>query len=434
MRHHLAVFGFVAALGVWAGGSLGIAAPAATAAPAAKRRVAPPDPAALVRLARGSNAFGFDLYRRLRGTPGNLVISPASLSTALTMAWGGAAGETAAQIGKVLHQEGTADEAMATSGQLARSLQDPARPVVFHIANQLFVEKSYPLVPAYLGRMRTDFGAAAEPVDFKGAPERSRARINHWVEEQTAKRIQDLVPPGGVTAETRLALVNAIYFLGDWAVPFERAATQPAPFHVTPAETRDVPTMNRLGGFRVARKDGVTAVELPYKGRGMSMLLIVPTEIGPDEVAGLASLESTLDAGRLEGLVAGLNGEKVWLSLPSFEVRPPRSLSLAKDLIALGMPLAFDRETADFTGIANPRNPAQRPVITAVYHKGFVKVDEKGTEAAAASAILMAETGAAPDEKPPARLQVDHPFLFLIRDEASGLVLFLGRVTDPSRR
>ena len=361
-------------------------------------------------------------------------MSPASLSIALTMAWGGAAGETAAQTAKVLHLEGTADEAMATSGRLARTLQDPARPVVFRIANQLFVEKSYPLVPAYLAKMRTDFGAAVEPVDFKGAPERSRARINHWVEERTAKRIQDLVPPGGVTAGTRLAIVNAIYFLGDWAVPFERASTQPAPFHATPAGARDVPTMNRVGGFRVAHKDGVTAVELPYKGREMSMLLIVPTETGPDALDGLAAFESTLDAGRLEGLVAGLKGVEVWLSLPRFEVRPPGSLSLAGDLAALGMPLAFDPEAADFTGMANPPSPAQRLVIARVFHKGFVKVDEKGTEAAAATAILMAETAAIAGGEPPLRIKVDHPFLFLIRDDASGLVLFLGRVTDPSRR
>jgi serpin B len=424
MRHHLAVLGFLSALAVLASGSLCTAAP--PAAPAAKRRVAPPDPAALARLAQGSNAFGFDLYQRLRGTPGNLVISPASLTTALTMTWGGAAGETAAQIGKVLHQEGTADEAMATSGQLARVLQDPARPVVFRIANQLFVERSYPLVPAFLRRMRSDFGAAAEPVDFKGAPERSRSRINRWVEEQTAHRIQDLVPSGGVTAETRLALVNAIYFLGDWAVPFERAATQPAPFHATPAETRDVPTMNRVGGFRVARKDGVSAVELPYKGGGMSMLVLIPDELG-----GLESLESRLDAGKLEGLVAGLKGEHVWLSLPKFEVRPAMSLSLGEDLIALGMPLAFDGGKADFTGMANPARAAERLAIAKVFHKGFVKVDEKGTEAAAASAVMMAETSAIAGGEPPLRIQVDRPFLFLIRDNAAGLVLFLGRVTDP---
>src|SRR4051794_15563700 len=185
MRRYFEGLGFLVALGVFASGSLLAkdsvkvkrqAAPAKAKAatpaiPAAKTPVAPPDPAALARLARGSNAFGFDLYHRLRGTPGNLVLSPASLSIALTMTWGGAAGETAAQMGKVLHQEGTADAAMATSGQLARSLQDPARPVVFRIANQLFVERSYPLLPAYLAKMRTDFGAVAEPVDFKGAPE-----------------------------------------------------------------------------------------------------------------------------------------------------------------------------------------------------------------------------------------------------------------------
>jgi serpin B len=156
--------------------------------------------------------------------------------------------------------------------------------------------------------------------------------------------------------------------------------------------------------------------------------------MGPDELAGLAGIESTLDAGRLESLVAGLKGEQVWLSLPSFEVRPPWSLSLAEDLMALGMALAFDREAADFTGMANPRNAAQRLVITEVFHKGFVKVDEKGTEAAAASAVMMGETSAIAGGPPPLRIQVDHPFLFLIRDDASGLVLFLGRVTDPSRR
>ena len=175
--------------------------------------VAPP-PDAAAKLARSGNTFGFDLYQRLRKQPGNLVISPASLTTALAMTWGGARGETAAQMRKVLHLEGTPDEVMATSGQLARSLQDPSRPIVFRIANQLFGEKTYELVPAFVEKTRTDFGAPLELLDFKAAPERARLRINEWVEGKTEKRIQDLVPPGAVKPDTRLVLVNAIYFLG----------------------------------------------------------------------------------------------------------------------------------------------------------------------------------------------------------------------------
>jgi serpin B len=196
---------------------------------------------------------------------------------------------------------------------------------------------------------------------------------------------------------------------------------------VTASETKDVPTMNRTGGFGIAQKDGVTALEIPYKGGEMSMMLLVP-----DEVDGLAKVESALDTKKLNALVGALKNERVWVALPKFEVNPAGSLSLGKDLKAMGMPLAFDRQRADFTGIANPPDPDDRLAIAEVFHKGFVRVDEKGTEAAAATAVVMMERSMA--EKPPRQLKVDRPFLFLIRDNASGLVLFLGRVSDPSQR
>jgi serpin B len=391
---------------------------------------APPDlePAAVSRLARSSNALGFDLYQRLRGEPGNLVMSPASITTALAMPWDGARGETAAQMQRVLHLEGTADEVLATAGRLSRSLQDPSRPVVFRIANQLFAEKTYQLLPAYLARTQKAFGAPVERLDFQKAPEPARQRINRWVEGKTERRIQDLIPPGEVKRDTRLVLVNAIYFLGDWEVPFDRQKTRPAPFHRTASETTDVPTMYRIGGFSIARKDGVTALEVPYKGGELSMTFLIP-----DEIEGLAALERGLDTNRLAALDSAMQGETVALALPKFEVRPAASLSLGEDLKALGMPLAFDRDRADFSGIANPANPADRLVLAKVFHKGFVRVDEKGTEAAAATAVLAEVAGAAPGAGP-RQVRIDRPFLFLIRDRASGMVLFLGRVSDPSRR
>ncbi len=388
-----------------------------------------PAPAeATAKLAQSSNAFGFDLYQRLRQKPGNLVISPASITTALTMTWGGAQGETAAQMRKVLHLEGTADAVMTTSGQLARSLQEPSRPLVFRIANQLFGEKTYKLVPAFLESTTAAFGAPIELLDFKKAPEPARVHVNEWVEGRTEHRIKDLIPPGAVKPDTRLVLVNAIYFLGNWAYPFEHEATHPAPFHVTASVTKDVPTMNRTGGFGIVQKEGVTALEIPYKGGEMSMMLLVP-----DEVDGIAKVESALDTKKLNALVSAMKNERVWVALPKFEVNPAGSLALGETLKAMGMPLAFDRQKADFTGIANPPDPDDRLVIAEVFHKGFVKVDEKGTEAAAATAVMAMRAGSMA-QAPPRQLKVDRPFLFLIRDNASGLVVFLGRVSDPSQR
>ena len=381
----------------------------------------------VAKLAQSSNAFGFDLYQRLREKPGNLVVSPASVTTALTMPWGGARGETAAQMRTALHLEGAADEVMATSGQLSRSLQDPSRPIVFRIANQLFAEKTYEFVLAYVEKTRAAFGAPVELLDFKKAPEPARARINRWVEGKTERRIKDLIPPDGVEPDTRLVLVNAIYFLGDWEYPFEHGETRPATFHLTASEKKDVPTMHREGRFRIAQKDSVTALEIPYKGDELSMMLLVP-----DEIEGLAAVEGALDTKKLDALVSALKGEFVALALPKFEVNPGESLSLGEDLKALGMSLAFDRAKADFTGIADPPHPGDRLLLAEVFHKSFVRVDEKGTEAVAATAtieIILAAPGGGPR-----LLRVDRPFLFLIRDNASGLVLFLGRVSDPSRR
>jgi serpin B len=233
-----------------------------------------------------------------------------------------------------------------------------------------------------------------------------------------------LIPEKGVDDQTRLVLVNALYFLGDWATPFEKDNTVPMPFRLSAKESKDVPTMNRTDSFKVAQKDGVTALQLPYKGAQMSMLILLP-----DAADGLEAMEKGMSNAKLDALVSGLKSERVYVALPKFKIEPATSLKLKPALVELGMKTAFDGRRADFTGIANPPSPDDRLVISQVFHKGFIRVDEKGTEAAAATAVSMARAGGVPSK--PRELKVDHPFAFVIRDEASGLILFLGSVKNP---
>ncbi len=377
-------------------------------------------------LARSSNEFGFDLYRHLCLKPGNLVMSPASLSIALTMTWTGARDQTAEQMRKVLHLEGTVDGVSTRSGHLLRSLQEPSGLALLRVANRLFGEATCELVPTFVKLTRDAFDAPVELLDFIGAPESSRAHINQWVEDRTEQRIQNLIPAKAIDPDTRLVLVNAIYFLGDWLRPFQRDETHPARFHLGASDSKLVPTMHQTGPFPIAQKDGMTALELPYRDGRLSMMLLVP-----DEIDGLPALEEALDTQRLDALANAMKKDLVALALPKFEVNPAESLSLRGNLATMGMPLAFDDNHADFTGIANPPSPGERLHIGYVFHKGFVRVDEKGTEAAAATAVI-AKARSLPEE-PSRFLNVDRPFLFLIRDRNTGLVLFLGRVSDPSQ-
>ncbi|HWO26457.1 MAG TPA: serpin family protein [Kofleriaceae bacterium] len=406
------------------------------------------DPAAAA-LAAASNAFGFDLWSRVRAAPGNLSISPASISIALAMAWGGARGETAAEMKQVLRVGAEADAAMAAWGRLAAALQGPSRSLVLRIANRLFGEQRYQLEGAYLEKTRAAFGAPLEPVDFAGAPEPARAHINQWVADQTEQRIRDLLPPGSIDPATRLVLVNAIYFLADWLNPFEKEATSALPFTVAPGQTRSAMMMVQQNTYRMAKTDGVSVLELPYAGGdaargelfhrlGLADVLELPYVGGdaamiivlPDQAFGLEAVEASLDTARLTRWMQALTSQEIILWLPRFVIDPPAALELGWELQALGMVRAFDRERADFTGIASPPQPADRLFISAVFHKAFVRVDEQGTEAAAATAVVEVD-GAAPEPEPVLELKIDHPFLFFIVDRASGLVLFMGRVTDP---
>lgn len=395
-------------------------APSASASVSAPP-VEPPPADAVGRFARGTNAFGLELYARLRATPGNLVISPASLSTALAMTWGGAKGETAAQMQKVLGFEGAPAEVLATAGQLTRSLESPARKFTFRAANRLFADKSFELLQPFVEQTQTAFGAGVERLDFHAGPEAARAHINGWVEQKTEQRVKELIPASGINGGTPLVLVNALYFLGNWERPFTKEATRAAAFHLSASEQVQVPTMSQLGPFSYAKQGGLQAVELPYEGGELAMALVLP-----EGTATLETIERSLDAAKLAALFGALRSERVSLSLPKFELSPRDSLALAAHLPAMGMPDAFDPKKADFTGLSKAAL-----FIGEVFHKGFLKVDEKGTEAAAASAVVMAPSGPAP--APGLELKLDRPFLFFIRDRKSGLILFMGRVSDPSK-
>jgi len=279
----------------------------------------------------------------------------------------------------------------------------------------------------YLDKTKAAYGAPLEPVDFVHAAEAGRTHINKWVADQTNQRITNLLPPPAITEQTRMVLVNALYFLADWAQPFEPRLTNPAPFLKAAGSKADVPTMHTMSTFRFAKTDGVSVLELPYQGGDVAMLLVLP-----DQVDGVTGLENSLEAAKLTAWQAALQSQQVAVALPRFTIDPPDPVELSATLKALGMQSAFDSNRADFTAMAAPRNPEDRLFISAVFHKAFVKVDEKGTEAAAASAVVMAPAGAPP--RPAVEFKADHPFLFFIVDKPSGLILFAGRVADPSAK
>ncbi|MEO8701638.1 MAG: serpin family protein [Kofleriaceae bacterium] len=376
----------------------------------------PPPMADITPLVTASNTFGWQLWKQL-GTTGNAAMSPASVTTALAMTSGGAKAATLAGMKKVLAFEGDPSD----WGKLASRLRTPGRSLELRVANRLFGEKSYKLEAPFVEFTKNVFEAPLEAVDFAGAPDASRDAINTWVAKQTNDRIKNLLPPPSIDRLTKLVLVNAIYFLADWDVAFEPTATQPAAFA---GAKQPVPTMHAVGSYKLAKADHVAVLELPYKNADAAMYVVLP-----DQVDGLAAVEKSLDASRFEAWRSAATEQRVAIALPKFTIDPKDPVELSKPLAALGMADAFDAKRADFTGIAAPPNPADHLFISAVFHKAFVKVDEKGTEAAAATAVVMAPKGAAP--APAIEFKADHPFLFVIVDGKTGLVLFVGRVSQP---
>jgi serpin B len=259
-------------------------------------------------------------------------------------------------------------------------------------------------------------------MDFVGAPGVQRDQINGWVAEQTSDRIVDLLPPPAINSDTRLVVVNAVYFLGRWAEPFDPAATRDETFTLTDGTAIEAPLMRRTGQLSYVRTDGVSIVELPYRGGELLMTLVIP-----HDSSGLAAVEARLSEDTFARWVGVARPARVRIVMPRFEMRA--KIALSEHLKTLGIRQAFDRRAADFTGMAVPRRPDEGLFISEAFHQAFVKVDEVGTEAAAATAVSMGIAGGPPAE--PVEVRADHPFLFAIREPSSGTILFLGRMLDP---
>ncbi|MFL6593957.1 MAG: serpin family protein [Chthoniobacterales bacterium] len=395
------------------------------------RAVASADPAA-----QATNELGIDLYRQFASGSGNVCLSPYSITCALAMTLSGADGETRAEMSRVMHVTGDVDssfgalqQALAKSADetkniaaQAKSRGGPKEPIIFSVADRLFPQSGYKLRDEFVRRVQEHYGAAPEPLDFAKNGAGATKRINDWVAEQTHDRIRDLIP-SPLDAASRLVLANALYFKAAWSKEFTPEATTPEPFHVNGSEPVDVPTMLATRDFRYAKTNDYTAVGLPYIGGEFQLLILLPREVN-----GLTELEKKLNA---DVFAVKLENAELDLHMPKFTFSP-ETMPLAQKLQALGMHSAFDQPpgSANFDRMA-PRSPNDYLFISEVFHKTFIAVDEKGTEAAAATAVAMM-AGSAVIEKPePIEVKIDHPFIFAIQHVPSGACLFLGRVTDP---
>ena len=388
----------------------------------ANPQASPDDLAALIA---GNSAFAFNLYQALRSQPGNLLLSPVSISEALAMTYAGAQGETAQQMAAALHFSlpqdrlhpafNALDQQLTPLGSAAQNGSDPG--FKLSVVNALWGQQGFSFLPAFLDTLSQNYGAGMHLLDFQKATEPSRQAINTWVSDQTQQKILNLLPEGSVQPSTRLVLTNAVYFKAAWAFQFRPEDTHDLPFTLADGTPVNVPTMKEVESLGYAETDGVQVVDLPYAGSSLSMVILLPA------AGKLDALEAALSPAKLAALLNGLSSaQEVTLSLPKFKFTTAFDLNAA--MTSLGMIDAFDSAKADFSGMDGQKDL----LIQGILHKAFIAVDEQGTEAAAATAVVVGLTSMPVDN---VTVTVDHPFLFLITDRSSGTILFVGRVTDP---
>jgi serpin B len=390
-----------------------------------KHRQTPPalQDAQVPKLVAGNSDFAFDLYSLLFDEESNLFYSPYSISLALALTYAGAGEQTAQQMAEALHFTlaqnrlhpafNALDVALATRGEQL----DPDQRFRLRIANALWGQQDYAFLAAFLDQLAENYGAGLRVLDFVGEPDASRQTINEWVLQQTEDKIKDLLPPGSVSPDTRLVLSNAIYFNASWMYAFEEEVTQDGSFYLLDGGQVTVPMMAQSERLGYAAGEGYQAVELPYLGGELSMVILLPAEGTFQDWA------TSLDAAQLAAIASDMQRMQVQLTMPRFTFES--GFELKNALMQLGMTDAFSG-SADFSGMTGQRGL----FISDVYHKAFVAVDEEGTEAAAATAVVM-ELTAAPAQ--PIEVRVDRPFVFLIRDIETGAILFLGHVVSPAQ-
>jgi serpin B len=399
----------------------------------------------LKKQVQGTNAFAFDLYQAFRNEHENLFYSPYSISLALAMTYAGARGETEEQMADTLHFVLPQDRLHSAFSALNRALGQGAEekaaegvgaeptPMPFqgyhpgdrfqlHIATALWGQDRYQFQPEFLAVLAQNYGSELRTLDFAGAPEESRRTINDWVANHTEDRIRDILPQGAIRDATRLVLANAIYFRASWFYPFDPRATREQPFHLLDGGTATVPMMQQTERFNYYLGEGYQAVMLPYSGgkdsphSRMSMVFLVP------DAGRFQAFEDSLDAQGVQAILKKLKTGYVDLTIPKFGF--DSAFALEPALSNMGMSLAFSWPGADFSGMTGQ----PELFVDEVHHRAFVSVEETGTEAAAASAVPI--TLGIPPE--PVEITIDRPFIFLIRDGETGIILFVGRVLDPS--
>jgi serpin B len=390
-----------------------------------KERITSPDVSTSEQalLVEGNNAFAFELYQSLKGEEGNLFYSPYSISLALAMTYAGARGETAEQMADtlqfLLEQErlhpafNWLDAELASRGEGAEGKDGEG--FRLNIVNAIWGQKDYSFLSTFLDVLAENYGAGLRILDFITETEESRLTINQWVSDQTEGRIKDLIPQGAIDALTRLVLTNAIYFNAAWAYPFDDDRTADGLFYLLDDGQVTVPMMKQTESFGYTEGNGYQAVELLYDGGELSMVILLPAS------GNFEAFEEGLQAQQVDAIINGLKNTEVALTMPQFEF--DSEFSLKDTLAGMGMPIAFS-SVADFSGMTGNREL----FISDVVHKAFVAVDEAGTEAAAATAVIMKLT-AVPE--PPMEVTIDRPFIFLIRDIETGAILFVGRVLNP---
>jgi serpin B len=382
----------------------------------------------LGELVAGNNRFAFDLYHQSGSPTDNLFYSPYSVSIALAMVSAGAGGDTATQMAQALHFILPSDRLHRAFNRLALELAGrskveglkPDQVFQLNVANSLWGQKGFSFEQAYLDLLAQNYAAGMLLVDYQKDAEAARREINDWVSGSTEQRIKDIIPPGALDALTRLVLANAVYFKAAWQDPFDKHFTQPDTFHLLDGGSVQVDMMSQSTRLDAMQGDGYRAVEMPYAGGQLSMLVLLPDE------GRFSDMETRVDAGMVAETVAALQPVEVDLTLPKFKME--WSSELSKALNVLGMTDAFNPSRADFSGIDGARDL----YISLILHKAFVSVDEDGTEAAAAT-IAAVEAMAMPGTpEEPFQFKADRPFLFLIRDNPTGTILFLGRVMNPA--
>ncbi|MBN1275524.1 serpin family protein [Candidatus Woesearchaeota archaeon] len=369
-----------------------------------------------------NNAFAMDLYHRYKEEEGNVFLSPYSVSSALTMTYEGARGETAEEMRTVLHLPADKEDVREGYKGMNSLLNQEGKEYQLSVANALWAQEGYPFLDDYFSAVEEYYGGSATNLDFAAEPEESRVTINEWVEEETNDRIQDLIPQGVIDSLTRLVLTNTIYFKANWTSKFDPSSTRDQEFTLSSGEVVTAEMMHQTTYYQYTEDDDVQVLELDYKGEDLSMLVILPKEND------LVGVEGLLNTEKLAGWREGLGRERVRLTLPKFTFET--KYFMVRDLEKMGMSTAFSGG-ADFTGMS----PTGGLCISEVIHQTFIEVAENGTEAAAATAVIMKDISPGPglELEEPKVFTADHPFLFLIQEKETGNILFLGRLSDPTK-